>query len=293
MRMNKKKIDLYFEHYREMKESETRLKDGNRADTTIITKKMSKKIKFLSNMSIYPKSILNTFSPNKIDNRYFWKKATDMFSLGAISGEDNKDKIELNEKIIENLHKPCGAIKELDDVFEKNQNAKILEIGPGHGSLTQYLALNHNLKNYYAIDIHPLFKFRRLYKTDGKSIPKIIPNELDIIYSINVFQHLTPEQRMNYYKQIKNKLKVGGKFIFSMFVLSEKNKNIIIKDKEGNYETLFGVRDKSGNCYTQYFGQFTRINKLEEIEKIFKELNMDFKIIHCYLNNYTMIATKL
>lgn len=303
---NKKVIEKKFNVYKSLKKDEFSLKNGERADSFVASEKEKKKIieKIVTNRvcledgsfetkdftySIFEDDLIEKMNPDNIDSSYFWKKAIKTFPLHSIvSSAGCKTVAEVNETSIEYIHRPCGALDILDKIYSENPNAKVLEIGPGYGSITNYIALNHNLKKYYAIDVNPLFKFKRLYKTDGKTIVDKVPNELDAVYSVNVFQHLSPEQRMSYYKQIKEKLVPGGKFVFSMFVVDSETEKIVFD----NGAFLFGLRDKRGNCYTNFFSQLTKCNRIEEIEEIFRELDMEFEIININFNHYTMCVTK-
>jgi cyclopropane fatty-acyl-phospholipid synthase-like methyltransferase len=182
----------------------------------------------------------------------------------------------------------------LKSILEKNESAKILEIGPGYGAIAGFVAENYNLENYYAIDVNPLFKYKKLFKTDGKTIPKQVPNDLDVVYSVNVFQHLTPEQRLSYFEQIKDKLVVGGKFIFSMFVVAPDTEEIMIQDpNSGHIHPIFGFQDKQGNYYTNFFSQLTRCNTMRELIDIFTNLNMKLELISKTANSYCICATKM
>jgi len=291
-----KRISKWFDVYQNVKKDEFFLEGDIRADVSITPQGFDEKFHNSKNgISTYPNSFLNILSPNRVDSSFFWKKATEAFPLASVCYHPGcKDKIELNDMSLKNVHAGSGSLGELIKILDKNPSAKILEIGPGHGAVTNYIALNYNIKNYYAIDVNPLFKFKRLYKTDGKTIPDKIPNNLDVIYAVNVFQHLSPRQRLSYYTQAKKKLAVGGKFIFSMFVVDSENENLKFKDKDGNVLSLFGVRDKQGNCYASFFTQFTKCSRVEELEKIFKNLNMSFEVTSkMRYNGFHMVATKL
>lgn len=77
-----------------------------------------------------------------------------------------------------------------------------------------------------------------------------------------------------------------------MFVVDSTNEKIIIKEKGASF-SLYSFRDSKGNYYTNFFSQLTKCNRIEELQAIFKELSMDFKVISIHRNHYTMIATKI
>lgn len=307
MEATKQFIRRNFKRYKELKKDEFSIKPNVRADAPLVkqgyskSKFVTKKIKYEGYedgvyITVVDSEFAEKLSPNNIDSSYFWKKATEVFPLASIAyspGANNE--IELNASSLQSNHIGTGSINRLINAFEKKEHPNILEIGPGYGCITGFIAENYSLKNYYAIDVNPLFKFKRLYQTDGKTIPECVPDSLDVVYSVNVFQHLSPEQRFSYYQQIKERLVVGGKFIFSMFVVDKETENgVILREKNGEKEwgRIFGIVDKKGNRYANFFSQLTKCNRIEELELIFKELNMDFEIFHKSINAYYMIATK-
>lgn len=98
----------------------------------------------------------------------------------------------------------------------------IVEIGCGYGRETVWFS-NH-AKLVYAIDVSDTIiqqarKMVTLYGNSQKVIFLLstdmekIPNNIDIIYSVYVFQHLTPEQTKNYIDTLYQKLEYFGQFI--------------------------------------------------------------------------------
>jgi hypothetical protein len=205
---------------------------------------------------VYKQDFIDRLSPDKINSCVFWKIATDKFPFFSIAGGIQKIyTIDEVNTCSNNMSNMLGCIDVLNEIFDKNRKAKMLEIGPGHGNIKNLL-VNHGLDtNYHAIDVNPLFEFPRIYQTDGKHIPDTIPNNMDLVYSVNVFQHLSKAQRTSYYKQIFEVLKDGGVFVFGMFVVTEENKNW----------PVWGARDENGNIYTHFFRQFTKIDHLDDI----------------------------
>ena len=220
---------------------------------------------------IISNKLIERFNPNKIDNSYFWKCATKTFPLISI-GDNPPYLPNLGTGTLNGLHKPSGALGVLSALINNNPNSKILEIGPGFGCIKNYIDEKYNIKNYYAIDICPHFKFERLYKCDGKNIPIEIPNPFDIVYSINVFQHLTREQKSSYYKQVDIILRPGGEFIFGTYVAT---KETLMTTFNNGKSFLFGMIDENGNPYCQFFNQFTPVDFLEDIELEFETLDME------------------
>lgn len=208
--------------------------------------------------AIYRNEFINKLSPDNIDSREFWKMATDNFPLFSISGGMQKIKsvFEANTtNFISAVN--LGCIDEIHKIYQNNPTAKMLEIGPGHGCIKNFVKELYGDENYWAIDVCPLFDHPRIYQTDGKNIPDTIPNPLDMVYSVNVFQHLSKNQRTSYYKQVYEILKVGGVFIFGMFVRTEENKDW----------ACWGTKDEDGKFYCNFFRQFTEIDSIEVLKK--------------------------
>jgi hypothetical protein len=130
-----------------------------------------------------------------------------------------------------------------------------MEIGPGYGNILEVLVSKGWDKNYYAIDINPLFEHPKVFKCDGRNIPDTIPYPMDVVYSINVFQHLSKKQRTSYYRQIFEILENNGTFVFGMFVETPLNKDW----------SCWGVKNDDGRNYCSFFKQLTEIDKIEEL----------------------------
>lgn len=202
---------------------------------------------------------INKFSPDRVDNNLFWSEAINAFKLFPIGGQMCNDVDEVN-KLSLRMGTFLNTIPQFMSLIG-TRNISFLEIGPGYGGIHNLIAEVNSLKpsfDYYAIDVNPLFESDRLFKTDGKTIPSVVPSQLDMVYSVNVFQHLTPNQRKSYYQQIYDRLIPGGEFIFSMFVENEHNKDL----------KVWGYKDKTGRNYVHFFNQFTAVDTYPELETV-------------------------
>ena len=224
---------------------------------------------------------VNKLSPDNIDSGEFWKIATDNFPLFSISGgvQTITTTEEANNMNLIGAYR-LQALDPILDMFRKNDNPYWLEIGPGWGGLEELMSKSFENKNYYGIDVHPLVKHPNVYKCDGKNIPSEIPNGMDMVYSVNVFQHLSKAQRTSYYKQIHIILKEGGKFIFGMFVFTERNKDL----------PVWGYRDETGRLYTSFFKQLTPIDTEEEILTELIDIGFNVKQISPISNTHSYIV---
>lgn len=136
----------------------------------------------------------------------------------------------------------------------------MLEIGPGYGGMKDYFQEELPHIKWHGMDINCLFKHPRLYRTDGYNIPeKLKDKNISLVYSVNVFQHLSSKQRTSYYKQIYKMLPENGLFLFGMFVTNDN-----LEQKMGEGKWLFGQRDKNNNPYGVFFSQLTEIDTIDE-----------------------------
>lgn len=282
------KVNKLFEEYLSLKNDEYSLRDGARASANIIKKGDCLVDQDNEGKSIYTQEFLERYSPDNIDVGLFWKNATKIFKYYSIISSNNIKSIkQLNELSLSIIHTPC--LRFLDGyVLSTNSEKIILEIGPGYGCVKKYIKKRYGLKNYYAIDVNPLFKYKKLYKCNGSSIPNEIPKVIDVVYSVNVFQHLSKKQRTSYFNKIAERLKLTGLFIFSMFSYTDETKEILYNGKK-----LFGSRDKDGKVYTSFFSQFTEIDKVDDVCAELKSLGFFVKPVQRAANSFDFICMKL
>jgi cyclopropane fatty-acyl-phospholipid synthase-like methyltransferase len=108
------------------------------------------------------------------------------------------------------------------DLIEKNNNNwnNVLEIGCGIGRLLVPLADKYRECNFYGIDIsNEMIKLAP--KRNNIKYQEVADN-LDLVYSMLVFQHIEHQEKINYIKLAYEKLKVGGNMFFQ-FVIGEEN----------------------------------------------------------------------
>jgi cyclopropane fatty-acyl-phospholipid synthase-like methyltransferase len=108
------------------------------------------------------------------------------------------------------------------DLIENNNNHwnNVLEIGCGIGRLLDPLSEKYKECNFYAIDISDEM-IKLAPKKDNIKYQQV-PNNLDFVYSMLVFQHIEHQEKINYIKLAYEKLKVGGNLFFQ-FVIGEEN----------------------------------------------------------------------
>ena len=108
------------------------------------------------------------------------------------------------------------------DLIENNNDGwnNVLEIGCGIGRLLDPLSEKYKECNFYAIDISDeMIKFAP--KKDNIKYQEVA-NNLDLVYSMLVFQHIQDQEKINYVKLAYDNLKNNGN-INIQFVIGEEN----------------------------------------------------------------------
>ncbi len=163
---------------------------------------------------------------NKLINwNKFWELSLKYFPKASIFGGE----IDSIESIIEYEKKNIIPM-----VFQENKqylydaNKKLLEIGAGYFGtykfLEEELGRQYVDENYYALDVVKLSdEVKNLYIGDGNRFPgELLTQNFDCVFSVNCFQHLTTEQRRNYYRDIHASLKKDtGTFILFWYGASK------------------------------------------------------------------------
>lgn len=154
----------------------------------------------------------------------------------------------------------------IENSFPGRKKINVLEIGPGYGSFKNLCDVEPCVE-YQGVDVHP--RIPGVYKiADGDTLfPEVIKEQkFDLIYSSNVFQHLSPRQRESYFEQI-DELLVPGSGIFSF------NSQLFGPDIGG-----FACEEKKYLCH---YGQYTELESFsaykEKLERYFQILSTAFR----------------
>lgn len=191
--------------------------------------------------------------PEDFNWKQFWIDCKRMFPYHSVSGGkyfDNETKIkgvELNK---------CPIL-----LAEDYKYKKVLEIGYGYGGAARHF--NTLGFQYYGIDFvssgTPDDYYGTFIEIDKSGIPEELQKQngtFSVVYSENVFQHLTKQQRIEYYEQAYNILEKGnGTFIFSLFT----------RNKEGIKEFYSKEENKHVPYATSFFGVHTSVPKEEDV----------------------------
>ena len=108
------------------------------------------------------------------------------------------------------------------NLIENNNDSwnNVLEIGCGIGRLLVPLADKYPECNFHGIDISN--EMINLAPTRNNIKYQELTDNLDLVYSMLVFQHIEHQEKINYIKLAYEKLNVGGNLFFQ-FVIGEEN----------------------------------------------------------------------
>lgn len=224
------------------------------------------------------KEDIELLSPDNINNYDFWKVIEELFGTDCVSninfGSLPQDKISCNRRNL-NLARLMGCLTFLEEhKFYKN---RILEIGSGYGCLKNWIEAETRFE-YVGVDVYPKVQDVQSVSANGLFTEEQKKEKYDFIYSSNVFQHLSHNQRMTYLDDISNMLnkESGGIFIVNLMLL--------FNDIDVKYHA------EDGKVYLKHYGQFTSIPTVKEWVD---ELNKRFTILYSTTRNADTGACKL
>jgi hypothetical protein len=223
--------------------------------------------------------IANIYIPENMNIVEFWKEATTQFPLLSICGT-----VVENKKFADYVNfmsaMALGLFDYVDEVFQKNPEAKILEIGPGYGALQKFLQMEYSDKNYYALDVVKLYDSDKIVLGDGLSFPEQLKNQdFDLIFSYNTFLHLSSKQRKQYFEDSYNSLKRNCHFILTCVMTPPE-----IPPKEEYLQT------KDGTMYLHFLGQFVKIPTQEELIQEFYQFKYNISKPHGIHNEFVVVC---
>ncbi len=215
--------------------------------------------------------IIERLSPDTIDCRDFWRVCEELFGDDPVCNvavtprvgslpyaiETRIDSNRMNLRLAKSL----GVITFLEEFAQ--DRLKTLEIGPGFGSLKNYIE-SHTAHIYTGIDVFPRIPGVLEATAEGFIPEELVERErslLGYVIASNVFQHMSSRQRTRYFHDAHALLREGGLFIFNTLVDSGRAP----------------VRDKNGNAWCDHYGQYTLIPK---IGSIYEEVSARFGILY-------------
>lgn len=199
-------------------------------------------------------------SPDEVDCHDFWRVCKVLFGSDAVCNQapplgGTKSLLEANRRNLR-LAWFSGALGWAHGIMQCLPQAIAVEIGPGYGSFKHFAESHHTTVSYYGFDVCPLTEDVLPMGRDGTFTEGYPVNKADFVYSSNVFQHLSPKQRLTLYRQIYEMLKPGGSFIFNLLIDLPPPKDFVYQG---------GARDKEGRGYMQHYGQYTQIPTFDEV----------------------------
>lgn len=200
------------------------------------------------------KEELELLSPDNIHNGDYWRVIEELFGTDCVSntnyGTYDDDIMESNRRnhqiaLTTGMLIPINALQKYA--------ASLLEIGPGYGSFKNYVETN-SLFKYTGVDVYP--KMPKIISTtpEGYLPEEILKKRYNLVYSSNVFQHLSNKQRRKYFEDIHFILEENGYFVFNLLVISHTslaNKNIYLRHY-GQYTLIPYIGDVR-NELSKYF----------------------------------------
>jgi hypothetical protein len=183
------------------------------------------------------------------------------------------------------IHSVCGTAHSVEAVefFEREQvkncmldilenrcivNNRVFEIGYGYGGFGKEIMRKDTWNaDYYGIDYvasnKSLLSFKkngkkRFYEINVSGIPqKFRKQKFGLIYSRNVFQHLTKAQKQGYFNDVAEMMNDNSVFYFTVF--------------EWNYKKNDTPRE---DYNTKFFGVKTNIESPDELNAMLLEANL-------------------
>jgi predicted SAM-dependent methyltransferase len=189
-------------------------------------------------------------NPDSINNYDFWRVAEELFFTDPVSNCQFSTPVSKREAIRRNLwlYEADTFLAYLTRLNANDTN--LLEIGPGYGSLREWVTVNTRF-DYYAVDVHPKIEGIDRAEVTGLMGEVTKARRYDIVVAENVFQHLSINQRHTYYRDVAEILMPNGWFMVSQMLDHNAPDN--------------PWRDKDGKLWMRHYGQFTEIQKREAI----------------------------
>lgn len=202
-------------------------------------------------------SRIDALSPDVVDCRDFWKVCDELFGGDpvcnvALAPEIGRLPYPIETPMDANrfnlrLAKSLGVTTFLDE--NAHQRLNTLEIGPGYGSLKNYIE-THTNHLYKGVDVLPRIPGVVQATADGLLPTQLVDEGRDTysyVVATNVFQHLSSRQRAKYVEDAGTLLHTGGLFLVNLTVDTGKMPSY--------------TRDRKGNAWADHYGQYTPIPK--------------------------------
>jgi hypothetical protein len=212
-------------------------------------------------------------SPDSIDNGAFWRICEELFGVDPVSNvavepavgklQDALDSAMDANRANLRLARSMGVTGFLDE--NAHARVKTLEIGPGYGSLKNYVE-THTNHVYTGVDVYPRTPGVLQATADGLLPPSLVDEgsgAYSYVVSTNVFQHMSARQRSASLVDAAKLLHSGGLLIFNVTVETAKVPQ--------------HMKDEDGRAWIDHYGQYTPMPKGGEL---YDEVGRFFSILY-------------
>ncbi len=209
---------------------------------------------------------IDLLSPDSIDNNAFWRVAEELFQTDPVSNCQYTTPVSIDEANARNMtiyHVDgfTGLIEQAGHLWnpKKTLTLPVLEIGPGYGAFKHWLSGRPGWE-YHAADCYPRIPGVEATELTGHLSCQTLGRMYAIVLASNVFQHLSVDQRAQYYRDISRCLMPQGRFMVSMML---------------DGDTMHpGHRCANHHFWCRHYGQLTQIQTEREmatdIQRYFK-----------------------
>jgi hypothetical protein len=178
---------------------------------------------------------IDLLAPDKVSPKAFWKATDEWFGTDTVCNTQltNQKSLTIEDCNRENhkiaLHSGLLGFMELaiDNIKRKFcGDVSIGEIGCGYGSFYKNFILKRDdIRCYFGFDV--VKRIENCIEVEGKDGTftkkqiEFFKNRINIFYSCNVFQHLSPKKIKKYLKQMYEILPLGGNCVIMYVAPSE------------------------------------------------------------------------
>ena len=195
---------------------------------------------------------VDLLSPDNVNNYDFWKLAEEIFGVDPVYntgfGKEMADLDEANRRNLD-IARLTGALNVID--AWKHIKLPLLEIGAGYGNFKSYVMCN-TIFDYTGVDVYPKAAGIKRTLPNGMLPDEIKARKFGIVYSSNVFQHISPKQRLGYLLDAKEMLHENGFLIFNLFLA-------LTPPKAPSWD---------GRHYMQNYGQWVEIPRYQDFTRL-------------------------
>ena len=199
------------------------------------------------NNKIITREEVELLSPDNINCIDFWKVIEEVFGVDCITNTMHENQkwtpTDCNRRNL-GLARQMGALNVIDWCAQFSSQSSILEIGTGYGCLKHYLEPKYCF-NYTGVDVVPRVEGVIQTTPEGLLPDSIKDRKFFIVYSCNVFQHLSTKQRESYINTAWELLEKGGFLIIALTLHP--------------FQLPVSGMAEDGNLYMKHYGQFTAI----------------------------------